>query len=271
VRRNGSQLMPNKELGQHWLHSSYLGRVLEMSDLRPGDHVLEIGPGPGNLTEALLAAGATVTAVEFDRELYAKLAGLYAGLHSPDSSRLQLVQGDILQFDLSDLPKNYKVVANIPYYLTGKILRFVTGSANPPLEMTLLVQREVAERLAAGPGALSVIALAVQLFGRVELGEVVPASAFTPPPRVDSQVVRIVRHERPLFGEVEVESLMRVVKAGFGEKRKKLRSSLAGGLHLSKAQAESLLEKANVPVGARAQELSLADWYKLWRTWQAAS
>lgn len=257
--------MPNKNLGQHWLKSEYLGEILDTIDLRAGDHVLEIGPGPGNLTEMLLSTGANVTAVEIDPDLYEKLKIFSAKFYSRDRSRLHLFNQDILKFDLMNLPPGYKVVANIPYYLTGKILRLLTESANPPAEMTILVQKEVAERLAAQPGSLSVIAIVVQLFGEIELGAVIPAAAFTPPPKVDSQIVHITRRIRPRFADLDVKSFMRIVKAGFGERRKKLRSSLAGGLHLTKEQTDAWLRQSNIVPGARAQELSLRQWYELWK------
>lgn len=255
--------MAGERLGQHWLLDDfYLDAIIKTAGLRANDFVLEVGPGKGSLTKKLLSAGAKVTAVELDDNLYKELLGL-------QTDRLKIVHGDILEFDLTTLPKDYKVVANIPYYLTGKLLRKLTDSSNPPLAVTLLVQKEVAERLAAEPGELSLIAVAVQLFGQVTLGDIVPAAAFKPPPKVDSRIVTITRHPKPLFTDLDSKSFWRLAKAGFAEKRKKLRSSLAGGLNISKVQAEELLEKAGINPHARAQELSLEDWHAVAKIWQA--
>ena len=257
--------MQRKELGQHWLFdSAILQDIARTAGVEKADTILEVGPGLGTLTKVLLAHGAEVTAVEFDKELYDQLREDAA--HSQDSKRLHIMNQDILKFDLNQLPADYKVVANIPYYLTGKLLRLLTGTTNPPRSMTQLVQKEVAVRLAARPGQLSIIAVSVQLFGDVALGSVVPAEAFTPPPKVDSQIIYIKRRDAPLFPDLDHKSFFRMVRAGFGEKRKKLRSSLAGGLHLDKTRADEWLKAAGIPPDARAQALSLEGWYRLWQT-----
>lgn len=256
---------PRKELGQHWLFDQYyLQAVIDAAQLQPNDTVFEIGPGLGTLTEHLVEKVKKIIAVELDPHLASQLAA-----QGPTLSKLEVVQGDILGFDLTALPKDYKVVANIPYYLTGKLLRLLTDSTNPPRTMTLLVQKEVAERLAAQSGQLSVLGVVVQLFGEVRLGQVVPASAFTPPPNVDSQIVHVSRHAQPLFPKLDRGSFLKVVKAGFGEKRKKLRSALAGGLQLEKSAVDELLQRAKIPPQARAQELSLEEWHRLWQTWHS--
>ncbi len=261
--------MRKPSLGQHWLYDvNYLAEVVDTAELEAGDHVLEIGPGLGSLTEQLLAASAEVTAVELDEKLYAQLLAERRQMFKPYAQRLEIVKGDILKFDLTRLPAGYKVVANIPYYLTGKLLRMLTDSANPPQQITLIIQKEVAQRLAAKPGQLSIIAVVVQLFGKVQLGEVVPASAFTPPPKVDSQIINIARHKKALFPHLNKDNFFRVVKAGFSEKRKKLRSSLAGGLGMKTEAIEEMLGKAGIDPARRAQELSLKEWHDLAQIWQ---
>lgn len=255
---------PKKSLGQHWLHSERVDDVIEMAELDPGDHVLEVGPGTGNMTEMLLADGVSVTAVELDDDLFKQLKRESKQWHSMDVIRLALVHEDILQFDLSRLPADYKVVANIPYYLTGKLIRKLVESDNPPLSITLLIQKEVAQRLAADPGDMSIASVSAQLFGEVKLGPIIAPEYFTPPPTVDSQVVHIVRHSEPLFAGLNHKSFFRIVRAGFGEKRKKLRSSLSGGLHKSKEEIDQTLAAAGIAADARAQELDLNDWHKLW-------
>jgi len=249
--------LPKKSLGQHWLHDkATLNYIVDSADITPDDTVLEIGPGTGTLTTKLLDCGAKVIAVEKDRKLAANL---------DKHKNLRVVPGDILAFDTGQLPVGYKVVANIPYYLTSNLLRVLSESANPPAIMVLLIQKEVAERIAARPGQMSLLAISVQLYFEPTLGAVVPARLFTPVPKVDSQVVILKRHKKPLFEDLDSQKFFQLVKAGFSERRKKLRSSLAGGLNISKDQAEVLLKKASVSPNARAQELSLKDWHKIYQ------
>ncbi len=246
---------PKKSLGQHWLDDDgVLAEIVEFAELSAEDTVLEIGPGTGTLTKKLLASGAKVVAIEKDEALAAKL---------PPADNLEIVTGDILTHDLSQLPKGYKVVANIPYYLTSNLLRILSESANPPAKMVLLVQKEVAERIAAEPGQMSVLAVSIQLYYKPKLGVVVPAELFRPPPKIDSRVIILDRHPKPLFVDLDSLKFFQVIKAGFSARRKKLRSSLSGGLHLDKTTTDNLLTRAGIDGDRRAQELSLEDWYKL--------
>ncbi len=249
-----------KSLGQHWLHDTdALHSIVSAADIKPGEVVLEIGPGTGTLTDELIKAGAEVVALEYDNERFAELTKKYS---SYESSQIFVQAGDIRSYDLGSLPDNYKIVANIPYYLTANLMRKLTEDAHKPAVASLLVQKEVAERLAAKPGDLSVVAVATQYYYEVSVGEVIKAELFTPPPKVDSQVVILKLREHPLF-EADTKKFFEVVKAGFSERRKKLRSSLSGGLGISKAEAEELLQKAGVDSNKRAQELTLEDWYKI--------
>ena len=249
---------PNTSLGQHWLNdTSVLTDIVSEAQLSAGDMVLEIGPGPGALTEVLLNAQMNVIAVEFDERLAKHLKERF------NDDRLNVVQQDILQFNLTSLPKGYIVVANIPYYLTSKLVRILCESANPPKRAVLLVQKEVAQRIAAAPGDMSVLSVSAQVYNTVRLGRIVVPELFTPPPKVDSQVVILDRRTEPYVSKELVHTFFQVVKAGFSERRKKLRSSLSGGLRIEKTQADLLLEKANIPMGARAQELSLDNWIQL--------
>ncbi len=260
--------VPKKSLGQHWLHDeATLNYIADAADISVDDTILEIGPGTGTLTAKLLDRGAKVIAVEKDQALAKNLSTNVRGATSHISQKLEVVQGDILQFDLNQLPVGYKVVANIPYYLTSNLLRVLSESTNPPTIMVLLVQKEVAERIAAGSGQMSLLAVSVQLYYQPELGQVVPAKLFEPPPKVDSQVVILKRHKKPLFENLDAQKFFQLVKAGFSQRRKKLRTSFSGGLNISKDQANDLLKKAGVSPNARAQELSLDQWYELSRLW----
>jgi len=249
---------PKKSLGQHWLKDrDVLAAIADDAEIREGDTVLEIGPGLGTLTSELLKRAARVVAVELDEDLAAKLPGQFPG------KNLEVIQQDILQYDLSKLPKDYVVVANVPYYITSKIIKLLLGSPNKPRQIVLLVQKEVAERLAAEPGQLSILAISAQVFAEVSLGDMVPAKMFTPPPKVDSEVVILKTRAQSLLGNVDEADFFRVVKAGFSAKRKKLRSSIAGGLGISKEEAERILMKAQINPDERAEALTIEAWRKL--------
>ncbi len=249
---------PNTALGQHWLRDiPSLQAIIAAAGVSSQDTVLEVGPGLGTLTKELLHTGAHVIAVEYDTDLANQLPKRLP------HQNLTVIQHDILSFNLTTLPKNYSVVANIPYYLTSKLVRTVCESTNPPIKTVLLVQKEVAQRIAAQPGAMSILSVSAQVYNTVTLGIEVPAELFTPPPKVDSQVVILERRAQPLVPTDYLADYFRVIKAGFSERRKKLRSSLSGGLHIDKQVADTLLAQANIPNAARAQELSLDDWLRL--------
>jgi 16S rRNA (adenine1518-N6/adenine1519-N6)-dimethyltransferase len=249
---------PKKSLGQHWLKDrDVLAGIADAADITPNDTVLEIGPGLGTLTSELLKRAEKVIAVELDDDLARKLPGQFPG------KNLEVVHQDILDFDLSVLPENYVVVANVPYYITSKIIEYLMTGANKPRTTVLLIQKEVAERLAAEPGGMSILAVSAQIYAEVELGDSVPAEFFTPPPKVDSQVVILQTRTQPLIQPDEEKAFFRVVKAGFSAKRKKLRSSMSGGLGISKQDAETMLSNAGINPDARAESLSLDDWRRL--------
>ncbi len=249
---------PNKSLGQHWLRDrEVLADIADEAQLTPEDAVLEIGPGLGTLTSELLRQAGRVVAVEFDPALARKLPGQFPG------KDLTVIHEDILQFDLSSLPAGYKVVANVPYYITSKIVQHLMTSANRPATSVLLVQKEVAERLAATPGDMSILAISAQVYAEVCMGAVVPAELFTPPPKVDSAVVVLQTRPVSLIDGLDERVFFRVVKAGFSARRKKLRSSLSGGLGLAKSDIETLLAAAAISPDARAEDLSIADWRRL--------
>lgn len=254
---------PKKSLGQHWLADpTSLESICDAADLNPEDVVLEIGPGLGTLTQLLVQRAQQVIAVEFDLQLAAKLPSLVT------AGNLQVTAANILNFDLDHLPKGYKVVANIPYYLTSNLLQVLCEANNPPKKMSLLVQKEVAQRVAAKPGAMSLLSVSVQYYCETSLGMIVPAQLFTPPPKVDSQVLALTYRSEPLFDDVDPKKFFRVVKAGFSQRRKKLRSSLAAGLHLSKTAVDELLQACNIDPNSRPQELTLEQWRILYQKTQ---
>lgn len=246
---------PNKSLGQHWLTDRFiLSDIADSASITKDDTVLEIGPGLGTLTSELLKRAKNVISVEFDKELARKLPGQFPG------TNLEVINEDILSFDLNQLPQNYVVVANVPYYITSKIVQKLMTATNKPRIAVLLVQKEVAERIAAEPGDMSILAISAQVYADANLGIEVPKEFFTPPPKVDSQVIILKTREEPLIQIDEDKAFFRMVKAGFSAKRKKLRSSLSGGLGIPKQEVEEVLLRANISPDARAEDLSIKQW-----------
>ncbi len=249
---------PKKSLGQHWLKDrDILAAIAEEVLITKEDTVLEIGPGLGTLTSELLRRAGRVVAVEIDQDLAVKLPTQFPG------TSLEVVNQDILTYDLSVLPKDYTVIANVPYYITSKIVQCLVTSSNPPKAIVLLIQKEVAERIVAKPGDMSILAISAQVYAEAHLGIEVPAEYFTPPPKVDSQVVVLETRPEPLVKKEDERHFFRVVKAGFVAKRKKLRSSLSGGLRLSKPEAEELLHSVGISPEKRAEDLSIEEWISL--------
>lgn len=251
-------LMPETSLGQHWLKNrEILTDIARFAELTDQDIVLEIGPGPGTLTSVLLSQAKKVIAVEFDEDLANKLPGQFPG------KNLQVIHSDILSFDLHQLPTGYKVVANVPYYITSKIVRMLLTAENKPAIVVLLVQKEVAQRLAAVGGRHSILSVSAQLFADVRLGDKVPAHFFEPEPKVDSQVVILQPHSQPLFKDFDEKAFFRVVKAGFSSKRKKLLSSLSAGLAIDKNEIVKILTRVDINPDQRAENLSIHEWWNL--------
>lgn len=246
-----------KSLGQHWLTDvSILETIAGEADIIAGDHVVEIGPGTGTLTRVLLNRGAEVTAVEYDMDLAVRLRSTFP--------EVKVVTEDILKFNFSAIECDYKIVANIPYYLTSNLIRIISEAKHRPEVTVLLVQKEVAQRAAARPGAMSLLSVSAQFYWDVDLGVEVPARYFTPPPKVGSQTLVLKKRNAPLFAEVDEKQFFRIVKAGFSNRRKTLLNSLSGGLRLSKDETRNLLATTEIKENARPQELSLTDWQALY-------
>lgn len=260
-----SGLRPRKSLGQNFLRDrSVLPRILSAAEIEPGDAVLEIGPGTGVLTQALLAAGAHVTAVELDNVLYQALR-----THFAEESNLHLLNGDALALDpCAEMPERYKLVANIPYYITGPLLRHCLEAACQPRVLVLMVQREVAERMAAAPGKLSMLGVSVQYYAAVTVMGRVPAGAFFPRPKVDSAIVRLIPY-RCATGDARQQALFRLLHAGFSARRKQLTNALMNGLGETRLECLELLQAASIQPERRAETLSIAEWELLASAWLA--
>ncbi len=254
-------LEPRRELGQHFLVDvRALARIVAAAELTAEDAVLEIGAGVGNLTRLLAEKAGRVVAVEIDRRFLPVLEAELA-----DCPNVRLVVGDILALDLSELMGEgpYKVVANLPYAITSAVLRHLLEARVPPWRMVVTVQREVAERMVARTGRMSLLAVSVQLYGRPQLLFRLRPGAFHPPPEVDSAVVRIDRHPHPPVEVMDVDRFFQVVRAGFSQPRKQLSNSLASGLGISSDEAADALRRAGIDPRTRAERLSLEDWARL--------
>ncbi len=249
--------LARKSLGQHWLSdAAALQVIVDAGDVQNEDMVLEIGPGGGTLTAKLTEVAGQVLAIELDNRLI-------ADLQAKAPANLQVVKGDILKFDLTTLPENYKVIANIPYYLTSHLIRILSESSNPPSRCVLLVQKEVAERVAAKSGGMSILSVTAQFYWQVSLGQVVGRKLFTPPPKVDSQVL-ILQRRQPVL-DVDQKKYFRLVKMGYAARRKTLVNSLSVGLRIGKAESTQLLMAAKLDPQMRPQQLSLENWAELYR------
>lgn len=256
---NSHPSAPKKSLGQHWLYDeTSLQAMCVAADVQAGDIVLEIGPGLGTLTELLVQQARQVIAVEFDEKL---AAGLPAKV---PADNLTVIRGDILDFDFTTLPPNYKIVANIPYYLTSHLIRVISETPNLPQTAVLLVQKEVAQRVAARPGDMSLLSVTAQFYWRVSVALEVPAKLFTPPPKVDSQILVLERLPMPRLPESQSKDFFRLVKAGFSQRRKTLLNSLSAGLHRSRDEVQSICSAASIDPKRRPQTLSLEDWRALY-------
>lgn len=253
-----------KSLGQNFLKSeAALREIIEAGQITAGETVLEIGPGRGALTEYLLRAGANVIAVEKDRELITVLNETFK--EAVENGTLRIIEADILEWDRAELPTQYKVIANIPYYITGAIIRMFFEATAQPQKMVLLVQKEVADRIVARDNKESILSISVKAYCTPRLVKVVKAGSFVPAPAVDSAIIEFSNISKKLFIEYGVDetAFFMVVKEGFAHKRKVLRSNLTDLATRFDKKLPEILLKANIAGNARAEDLQLVDWFKI--------
>ncbi len=252
-------LRPKKSLGQNFLIDNHaLDKIVRAADVTTDDVVLEIGPGLGSLTQHLAAIARRVIAVEIDSHLIPVLHSQLA-----DWTNVEIVQGDILKIDPATLLREattYKVVANIPYYITSGIIRHLLEAAIKPSLMVLTIQQEVAERIIAQPDDMNLLAVSVQFYGSPRIVTNIQAGAFYPAPEVDSAVVRIDLDAKPRVAVKSVDTFFSVVKAGFSQKRKQIHNSLVGGLGKPREEIDRLLQAGNIDPKRRAETLTLEEW-----------
>ena len=254
-------LRPHKGLGQNFLSDDeVLSGIADAAGIPEQAAVLEVGPGLGSLTRHLAERAERVVAVELDKDLIPVLRKEFS-----DCPNVEIVEGDILEFapDEYFTDGDYYVAANIPYYITSAVIRHLLEGKARPKRLALTVQKEVAERICAAPGKLSLLALSVQVYGKADMPMIIPAAAFYPEPNVDSAVVRIELYHEPLIPQEKMDDFFILAKAGFGQKRKTLRNSLSSGYHINGAEAESRLKEAGINPARRAETLTIEEWERL--------
>jgi 16S rRNA (adenine1518-N6/adenine1519-N6)-dimethyltransferase len=251
-------LKPSQGLGQNFLVDDLaLQDIVRVAEISPTDEVLEIGSGLGNLTRHLAFSAQSVVALELDMRMMPALQEVLSAYPN-----VRLVQGDILKLDPASLMEasEYVVVANIPYYITSAVIRHLLESSRRPRKVTLTIQQEVAERICARPGEMSLLALSVQVYGSPQIMARIPAAAFFPAPKVDSAVLVVEIYPQPVIASPKLNTFFRLAKAGFSQKRKTLRNSLSAGMHTSPQQASELLTACGIDPQRRAETLSLEEW-----------
>ena len=255
-------MRPNKAFGQNFLvDRAILQRIIEAAEIEPNDQVLEVGAGTGVLTRELAKHARRVVAVELERDMLALLAKT-----TGEFRNVELLARNLLYLDPQEVfdQEPYKLVANLPYYITAPTFRHFLESGNAPRLLVVMVQYEVAQRIVAGPGDLSLLGVSIQFYGQPKIIAHVPARAFYPAPKVDSAILRVdVRKQVPLTPE-QRDSFFRLVQAGFAERRKQLHNSLTHHLHQKNEEVRASLTAANIDPSRRAETLSIEDWLRLW-------
>ena len=255
-------IRPNKAFGQNFLVDyAVLQHIVEAAEIHAQDQVLELGAGTGVLTRELAKRARRVVAVELEREMLSLLTE-----NTRNCTNIEIMERNLLYVDPTEIfgSEPYKLVANLPYYITAPTFRHFLECANPPRLFVVMVQYEVAQRIVAGPGDLSLLGVSIQFYGEPKIIAHVPARAFYPAPKVDSAILRIdLKDEIPLTAR-QRDSFFRLVQAGFSERRKQLHNSLAHGLHRKNVDVQPWLLAANIDPSRRAETLSIEDWLRLW-------
>lgn len=253
-------IRPDKSLGQNFLadHNALL-KIVRDAEIHLEDDILEIGAGLGNLTRILALQAKTVIAVELDPELFSALEDITRTFNN-----IHLVQGDIMDIRLEELfSRDYKVVANIPYYITSAVIRHLLEAPIKPQRIVLTIQQEVAERIVNQDEKMSLLSLSVQLYGEARMASQIPAECFYPKPKVDSSVLIIDVDDQPKLSDERIHSLFKLAHAAFNQKRKMLRSSLKPMLGGGVDVVSGVLDRAGIDPRQRPESLSLEDWIRL--------
>ncbi len=253
---------PSKGLGQHFLYErGIVQRMVRLAGIGPEDHVVEVGPGLGILTDELLLRAGRVTAIELDRRLAEHLRLVFGG-----HPRFQLIEGNALELTPAEIVPDgapFTVVANLPYAVATAVLRHMLEQTPRPRRLALMVQKEVAERIIAGPPDLTILGVASQFYSEPRIAFEVPPTVFIPPPKVESAVVILETRPTLPLPDADHAVFFRIVRAGFRQKRKQVANALAAGLPLPKEEASRWLAAAGIDPMRRAQTLSLSEWVRL--------
>lgn len=252
-------IVPAKSKGQNFLFDqNIVEKIIASANLSKNDTVLEIGPGLGVLTDHLIKKLGQVVAVELDRKLIGFLKNKY---HKVDN--LEIIAGDILKLDITSLKLStpYKIVANLPYNITSNFIRNFLEIKNPPTEMIIMIQKEVAKRIIAQPGEMSLLSLSVQFYAKPKILFEVSRNSFWPSPSVDSAVISLRLKDKFSFNDPNL--FFKIAKIGFSAKRKQLHNNLANGLHLGSDQIKAIIKNIGLDEKIRAQDLALEDWINL--------
>ncbi|MEA2089055.1 MAG: 16S rRNA (adenine(1518)-N(6)/adenine(1519)-N(6))-dimethyltransferase RsmA [Patescibacteria group bacterium] len=256
LNKNKISLIPKR--GQNFLiNQEILNKIIEASNLKSSDIILEVGPGLGILTKELAKKVKKVIAVEIDKKLVSVLKN-----ELKKFKNVEIIQEDILQFSIFNFQfSNYKIVANLPYNITSRVIKNFLENENSPKEMILMVQKEVAERITARQGKMSILGVACQFFADCEIVLLVDKNNFFPIPKVDSAIIKLKMKKEK--GKTNNDKFFKIVKAGFSRKRKKLKSNLLKTLKIDKIKIDNVFEKIGLKENTRAQELSVQDWKSL--------
>jgi len=247
---------PNKRLGQNFLiDQKVLQKIIKAADLTKEDTVLEIGPGLGILTQALAQIAKKVIAVEKDQKMIEVLKIIIG-----EYKNIEIIESDILKLKEFYLKDSYKIVANLPYYISSPVIRQFLESKNPPYEMTLLVQKEVAQRICSQPPDMSVLAVSVQFYANPKIISYVSKKSFWPQPKVNSAILKIKNIKHP---KLNIKHFFQVVKAGFLSPRKQLANNLSKGLDVAKDKIYLICKKIDINPSRRAETLTIEEWKKI--------
>ncbi len=246
-------------MGQNFLiDENVLNKIVETADIKSDDIILEVGPGLGILTTELAERAKRIIAVEKDKELCEILKNI---LTAQNIINVEIVHGDILQLQQIQKLQRYKIVANIPYYLTSPLIRKFLEANNKPDEIILMIQKEVAQRICAKPPKMSLLSVAVQFYAKPEIIALVSKNCFYPAPKVDSAIIKIIPHQIP---KINTEKFFKLVKIGFSAKRKMLINNLSRNLEIVSCELEIIFDKIGFDRKLRAENLTIDDWFKIY-------
>ena len=249
-------IRPNKLMGQNFLiNENTLKKIIKAANLNKNDTVLEVGPGLGILTKELAEKAKKVMTIEKDEKIVEALRE-----ELEEYKNIEIICGDILKYNFESF-ENYKVVANIPYYLTSHLIRTLLELENQPEEITIMIQKEVAQRICASIPRMNLLSVSVQFYGNPEIISIIPKEDFWPEPKIDSAIIKITNIKKPK--NINIKKFFKLIKAGFSSPRKQLANNLSNNLNLNKEEIKKALAECNLNIQARASNLEIKDWIHL--------